>query len=292
MQIRISASPAEFLVSTDAFRAFDPIGTNVASTQAEMRAIGRLDTEPAARWWHVESAGAVIGVAFQTPPRALALSTMSIEAAQLLAEYVEAEGVELPGADGPLPAVTAFADRYANLTGADVHPALSQRMLAAYRIVVPRTDQGSCRPAVQDDLDTVVGWIRAFTADALGDQEPPTPVEAIQRRISTPGTMWIWDVDGRPTSLCWQSRPATGVVRISAVYTPPEERGHGYASANVAAVSQRALDQGAVACMLYTDRTNPTSNKIYEAIGYAFVTDCMRYAFSPAAGSTGSAPAS
>jgi predicted GNAT family acetyltransferase len=58
------------------------------------------------------------------------------------------------------------------------------------------------------------------------------------------------------------------VVRVSGVYTPVEERGHGYASANVAAISARALDAGALACMLFADKANPTSNKIYQAIGY------------------------
>ena len=63
--------------------------------------------------------------------------------------------------------------------------------------------------------------------------------------------------------------PAVGVVRILSVYTPPEHRRHGYASACVAAASAWALAQGADACALYTDLANPTSNKIYQAIGTA-----------------------
>jgi predicted GNAT family acetyltransferase len=70
------------------------------------------------------------------------------------------------------------------------------------------------------------------------------------------------------------------VSRISAVYTPPEQRGHGYASANVAALSQRALDAGAIACMLNTDQANPVANKIYQRIGYRPVGDAQEWTFS------------
>jgi predicted GNAT family acetyltransferase len=61
------------------------------------------------------------------------------------------------------------------------------------------------------------------------------------------------------------------------VYTPVEARGHGYASANVAAISQQALDHGALACMLFADKANATSNKIYRAIGYQPVGDSQEW---------------
>jgi predicted GNAT family acetyltransferase len=80
-------------------------------------------------------------------------------------------------------------------------------------------------------------------------------------------------------SFCWHT-PVSSTVRIGrvgGVYTPPALRGHGYASANVAAASQHALDSGAVACMLYTDRANPTSNRIYQALGYRPVGDAQEW---------------
>ena len=49
--------------------------------------------------------------------------------------------------------------------------------------------------------------------------------------------MRIWEVAGEPVSFCWYTpvSPRLRVTRISALYTPPSLRGHGYASANVAA---------------------------------------------------------
>jgi hypothetical protein len=64
------------------------------------------------------------------------------------------------------------------------------------------------------------------------------------------------------------------------VYTPPELRGNGYATALTAEVSQRLLDGGRTFCFLYTDAANPTSNAIYERIGYRKVCEAAAIAFA------------
>ncbi len=66
--------------------------------------------------------------------------------------------------------------------------------------------------------------------------------------------------------------PAYGVVRVGPVYTPPEQRGRGYASATVAAVSAAAQRDGHRVC-LFTDQANPVSNRIYAALGFVPVVD-------------------
>ena len=65
-----------------------------------------------------------------------------------------------------------------------------------------------------------------------------------------------------------------GVSRVQLVFTPPELRGHGFASACVAVVTARELAAGRTP-MLYTDLTNPTSNAIYQRIGYRWVTEAV-----------------
>ena len=66
---------------------------------------------------------------------------------------------------------------------------------------------------------------------------------------------------------------------IGGVYTPPDCRNRGYASACVAELSRRLLDEGRAFCCLYTDASNPTSNSIYQKIGYKLVADSSHYAF-------------
>jgi uncharacterized protein len=286
----LDSAPAEFLAHTAGFRAADPVGTNTLTTTALARSEGRTPIEPDALWIRVESeTGEILGIAALAPPRAILLSPMASSTATVIAEIVADR--RLSGVEGPATAATAFAEHYCAGADAGFVIDIDMRMLALRHVISPTEPAGESRAARPADLDTLISWIAEFSAEALPGHAPP-PAAYVASRLAIPDTYWIWDVGGRSTSLCWQSVNAAGVVRISAVYTPADERGHGYARANVAAVSQRALDRGARACMLYTDRANPTSNRVYEAIGYEWVADVMAYSFTPGADSSGSAPAS
>ena len=83
----------------------------------------------------------------------------------------------------------------------------------------------------------------------------------------------------RPVSLCGYGGRTTHGVRIGPVYTPPELRRHGYASALTASVTRQQLDSGRDYCFLYTDLANPTSNRIYMDVGYELVCEAADYAF-------------
>jgi predicted GNAT family acetyltransferase len=48
----------------------------------------------------------------------------------------------------------------------------------------------------------------------------------------------------------------------------------------VVALSQLLLDTGYAFCFLFTDLNNPTSNHIYQEIGYRAVSDVDSHAFS------------
>ena len=88
--------------------------------------------------------------------------------------------------------------------------------------------------------------------------------------------MW----EGQPVSLAGFGGPTPNGLRIGPVYTPPQHRGHGYGSAVTAAASHVALDRGKRFCFLYTDLANPTSNAIYERIGYVRVCEAAMVAFA------------
>ncbi len=89
------------------------------------------------------------------------------------------------------------------------------------------------------------------------------------------GLVWLWEVDGEVVHLTAHSAPSFGVSRIGPVYTPTEHRGHGYAAALVAEVTDRILAVGDRAC-LFTDVDNPVSNGVYARIGYEPQTEMVR----------------
>jgi len=106
--------------------------------------------------------------------------------------------------------------------------------------------------------------------DTLYDSDSGIALAAPQ--IGVQKQIFVWDVDGLAVHVTAATEPAFGVSRIGPVYTPGDRRGHGYASRAVYEVSKQLVDSGVRAC-LFTDQANPTSNKIYEALGYERVVD-------------------
>jgi hypothetical protein len=92
--------------------------------------------------------------------------------------------------------------------------------------------------------------------------------------------LMLWEVAGAAVSMAGYSGRTPNGIRIAWVYTPPENRGKGFAGACVAALSQKLLDDGRKCCFLYTDLANAISNHVYQKIGYEPVTDASVYSFS------------
>jgi predicted GNAT family acetyltransferase len=126
----------------------------------------------------------------------------------------------------------------------------------------------------------VVEWTNRFADEAL---IPANHREAFVRSwvaLVTKGEQFLWEDGGRPVSMAALRGWTRHGVRIAAVFTPREARGHGYASACVAALSNHALAAGRRFCALLTDMANPTSNRIYESVGYEKLYEPLRYAFA------------
>jgi predicted GNAT family acetyltransferase len=279
--------PAAFLEAARTTLAASPVQSTVVATVADRLARDAADGRPPPPddWYViVREAGRVTGVGMRTAPfepRPLFLLPMSDEAAAALAQALHERGEEVRGANGALPAARVFAEETARLTGRTARVNIHTRLFELDELIPPRRSvPGRLRRATADDLDLVRTWFAAFLADAdeqagrpagsLGDGVPED--EATLRRIDA-GYVWLWeDADGRRVHLTAANPPSLGVARIGPVYTPRDERGRGWASAGVAAVSQHLLDLGARPC-LFTDQANPTSNGIYIALGYRPVVD-------------------
>ena len=101
----------------------------------------------------------------------------------------------------------------------------------------------------------------------------------MERSAADPnGGVAIWE-DGEAVSLSGYGARTPHGIRIGPVYTPPELRGRGYASALVASLTQQLLSGGRDFCFLFTDLANPTSNSIYQRVGYRPVTDIEVWKF-------------
>jgi predicted GNAT family acetyltransferase len=217
-----------------------------------------------ARFWIVDGAAAL-----RTPPYNLVISTPRDEAA--LRALVDAVDDDVPGVTGTTPEVYAFAD----LWGRPYHVVHENNVFELDRVVPPCPASGTYREKQPADTELLLDWWQAFIEEAL----PHEPIGPRDRTIIDRRSIGIWEDDGRAVSMCGYGSPTPNGMRIGPVYTPPELRGRGYASALTAEVSQRQLDAGWRFCFLYTDRANPTANKIYERIGYRKIAEAAAIAF-------------
>jgi GNAT superfamily N-acetyltransferase len=90
--------------------------------------------------------------------------------------------------------------------------------------------------------------------------------------------LYVWE-NGEIVSMAGLARETPHGFAVALVYTPPRFRRKGYAGSCVAALTQRTLDSGKRFCCLYTDLANPTSNSIYQKIGYQSICDVQDYVF-------------
>jgi hypothetical protein len=229
----------------------------------------------------VEHEDEVIAVALRTPPRGLILSTMDETASlELIAQDVYALFGSLNSVSGPRPIVSAFVDYWRARSGQSYRLDMQMGNYCLEHVRPVANVRGEGRRAAEQDRGLLVEWFHAFENEAFGTADRVEAEEAINRWFKTPSSIiLLWFDEGRPVSLAGSSRPTPHGIRIGPVYTPPEYRGHGYASACTAALSQQMLDSGYRYCFLYTDLSNPTSNRIYQNIGYEPVCDIDSYRF-------------
>lgn len=223
----------------------------------------------------------VVAAAVMTPPNRVILhSGMGDDPAPLrwIAADLQSGGWRVPGVVGPSVAARAFAELWAAQTGRGYRPGMSERVYELRTVYPPSGVSGHLRLAQPDEQPLVVEWLIGFNRDAHLPQDERAVIEEHATLRITAGEYYVWD-DGGPVSLAGTGRHTSHGMAIGPVYTPPELRGRGYASACVAALSQHLLDEGWQFCCLFTDLANPTSNSIYQRIGYRPICDFNEYNF-------------
>jgi GNAT superfamily N-acetyltransferase len=274
-----TADVAAFQAAAGAFLRADPVGNTLVLTIAEtlrVRGPHAFGTEDPLFGWLVSGAGEVAGTFLHTPPYPLLLGVVPVSAAPALVEVVG--GRPLPGVGGPVDVAHAVAEGVAAVRGVGLTVRRRERL---YRLssLTPPSSPPAGRPVLADAArrDLIVAWYEAFAAE-VGEAHAAMG-GVVDDRLGHNG-LWLWeDEAGEPVSLAGHSRVLAGMARVGPVYTPPEHRGHGYAGALTAATSSAAMRAGASEVLLFTDLANPTSNGVYQRIGFVPVDDRVSLEF-------------
>ncbi len=231
------------------------------------------------RGWLAVEDDQPVAAAIRTPPfDAVLADPLRLEALDALIDAVAEDDLGTPGFVGNVPHVHRAVSRWSERTGARSSVVQQQGVYVLEEVAeVPRAP-GGARVATRDDRDLLLGWLHAFADEATGG--PPDEPGLLDRMLDArlnpehPDRVgyWLWESD-TAVSLCGYASPTPGGIRVGPVYTPPEHRRRGYATALVAELSRWLLGRGYRACYLYTDLANPISNSIYGKIGYRRVCD-------------------
>jgi GNAT superfamily N-acetyltransferase len=241
----------------------DPVRSTVLGSMVQV-----LD-EPAADGWCLTVPGTA-DLAVRSNPATPIVLTGDWADPEARAELATAlRGLpDLAAINGPLPWAATIAEQ-----AVPIRHRMDQRLFRLDGLDPPTGVPGSGRRAGEADRSTLLAWYQAFAdeVDARGGD-----LERSVDRALVSGGAWLW-VDGNVVSLAIRRPAVEGCARIGPVYTPPEHRGRGYGSAVTAAATRDVLDEGAVP-VLFTDLANPTSNAIYQRLGYRPVQDYVSVA--------------
>ncbi len=244
----------------------EPVRYNQIATT--MLSVGAPLEREVVLWSVVDERDAIAGLTIAAPPMPMLITDMPAAALEAVAEAAKAQGLRRFHG--------TRARRLAELVAAGA-PISMVRGWALHRlrhVTPPRGVPGHARFGEPADAMPAHEWVLDFQRH-IGDHGS-AQLSDVDRRIAA-RDLWLWEDGHRPVSIAVCTEPVHGVVRINLVYTPPETRGHGYASALVAAVSQQILDDGHIP-VLYTDLDNPTSNKIYAGLGYERLEEVQLWA--------------
>lgn len=271
----------EFLAATDAFLRSRPAENTLLLTITQALRI-RGSTAfgadaPLFGWWRSADGG--VGSAFlQTPPYPILLAHSPDDAVTSLAKTLAATGRGLPGVNASHDTAALFAAEWRRYTAVTAEIGQRSRLYRLGKLIAPRPAvPGNARVAEPADRDLLVAWYESFGQE-VGERSRNVAND-VDDRLSY-GGLTLWQVHGAPVSMAGVTRPLAGMVRVAPVYTPAQLRRRGYAGAVTAAVSQAALDAGARDVVLFTDLANPTSNALYQRLGYRPVHDRVMLTFS------------
>lgn len=228
----------------------------------------------------VEAEGVIdlVGFFIEHDLKNLILSMGEVSAVPTLAKSAFESRLKFPGVVGPKEIAETFVTEWERLGGPQCQLGMAQRIYKITQVISPTDVEGECRKVTLQDLDLMHEWEYAFCCEAV----PHDNITREQARKNAETRIHIalpyfWCVNDEPVAMAVLQRPTLRGISVGLVYTPPEFRGHGYASAITAAVSRIGLEMGKDFCVLYTDLTNPTSNSIYQRIGYVPVCDSRHY---------------
>ena len=224
----------------------------------------------------VEEDGELLAILQVTPPHPLHYIVVKTERSDLLPSFIIPhllkEEVPFSEVVSERQHAERFATAWQEITSGTSEMFMSQGLYRLDSVEDIDMATGRMREATVADQAQLEAWYSAFETESGLRSSPPEKVtKAVQTMLEREEAVF-WEVDGQVVSCAKRARPTENGITVSFVYTSPDARGRGYARSLVADLSRQLLETKSF-CVLYTDLTNPTSNKIYREVGYRQIMD-------------------
>jgi predicted GNAT family acetyltransferase len=284
MSWTLSVNLDDYLSAAGGFLRSRPVSHTIQLTVLESlrgRGVAASGGQPPMFGWWRSADGEVTAAVLQTPPYPILLTALPEHSAAPLAEGLVACGRRLPGVNAAQRDATAFAAAWTRLTAAGSREARRSRLFRLGQLQPPEPGPpGTARVATTADRGLLEAWLSAFIREIADPDESRSIRATVADRLGY-GGLTLWEVDGTAVAMAGAHQPTAGVIRVAPVYTPSEHRRRGYGGGATVAVSQAALDAGAADVVLFTDLANPTSNALYQRLGYRPLEERVVLRFGP-----------
>jgi predicted GNAT family acetyltransferase len=277
VEVRLHDSLDEFRVIAEPLYRRDPVIHTIELTllNADRFPAGSLLTT-------VWDDGTAVGAALQTPPYPLACNGVPPRAMSAVADSLVAWRPGLTGVRGVRDSAEVFADAWRRVTGRTGEVDTAERLYRLGTLRPPTVVPGAARLATADDRGQLVEWVGLFFEETFSQRDEAEAGQFVDNAGRVGDRFVVWEAGATLVSMAMLRAAAADVSRIGPVFTPLPRRGHGYGSAVTAAAAELARRGGTPDVVLFADLANPTSNAIYQQIGFEPVADSVRIAFAPA----------
>ena len=290
MKVVTYSNAVAFWLAASTWLSSDPVRNTVPLSLTGRALHGVLDQS--AILLTVHDGPDVVAAAIATLRSGVVLGAVPPAAAVAIAGHLASENLSVPRVDGMRPATEAFAAAWTEHTGAE---SFVEENLRLYRLgedgvdgsaaLTPPTGvPGEAMVAGEPDVELLIDWGQAVLHEISAHPRNDSRADVaglVAASITMGNGQILWQVAGTPVAMARVGAPREGMSRIGPVYTPRDQRGHGYGTAVTAAAARWALDRGADHVVLFTDLANPVSNSIYQRIGFRAVADAVAIGFRP-----------
>jgi len=223
-------------------------------------------------------------VSIRTPPHKQILSyTDNLQSIDVLTDVLIKKNIDIPGVLGFKEGVEKFVKLWFEKKGVKSKLINNERIYKLEHVEETTLGKKKFVKATKSNENIVLQWAKKFMLEAFPERSQEMIEQSMKRlkKAILKGKIYLLLDNNKPVSMAQKAGRTPNGNSVNFVYTPPTLRRRGYATECVAKLSKKILKEGNKFCFLFTDLKNPTSNSIYQKVGYRSVIDVDEFQFIP-----------